>query len=401
MNTSYSAVINPIETDTWIDGIIMNTNTEDLFSFSAEKSVKYNISAIYDEIDSLIISLMDIDGNSILIGNYEYKPSPKNIEWTCEFSGTYYVYVQAYGQSGGIYHISVQSINKGISHALDLLKENRNHEALLEFEQQLDLNPDDPEANLYVSVLRLIDIIETPDNRLFSLFNAFNAKVDLLPSSEIVMDASQSTTKLSEIQSYTTENILPVIDASLSNLEKVTNTNSISVLTPTYLGNKSAIRWIEIDSADANIIAGGLLITKSMIIALAAFNLEIEPKYLHNHIIQDPLLPESIENLIIDYPNLLTGKENIQSLFQSALRNWLLGSSKFRIGLEKMSQRKSPQETHMFYVDSIDGARSASRYLVLLDRVFTGLLTVTGGDINGDTIVNYWDLHDLKSLFDR
>jgi len=62
-----------------------------------------------------------------------------------------------------------------------------------------------------------------------------------------------------------------------------------------------------------------------------------------------------------------------------------------------MLGRQSPQQAHLFYSDPED-IEIATRYLILLDRVFTGLLAVTGGDLNGDAAVNYWDLHILQTL---
>ena len=63
-----------------------------------------------------------------------------------------------------------------------------------------------------------------------------------------------------------------------------------------------------------------------------------------------------------------------------------------------MAGRTEPQEVHLFYLDPVD-AKNAASYIILLDRVFEGLLAVTGGDINRDAAVDHWDLHSLQMLF--
>ncbi|HOE13265.1 MAG TPA: hypothetical protein PLQ35_12975 [bacterium] len=121
------------------------------------------------------------------------------------------------------------------------------------------------------------------------------------------------------------------------------------------------------------------------------------PKVLHDRF-PSPDDPINFEGFLVEYPDLLSGQVDIQEIFVSALKSWLAGSSWFRKGLISMGGRTQPQEAHLFYLDPIDATNTAN-YLVLLDRVFEGLLAVTGGDINGDASVDSWDLHTLGTLF--
>ncbi len=403
IGTSFSANINSITIDEWARGVLNENEYEVWYSFDASQGSEYIITAVGDSLERYQLYLYDTDGIQILQMNLNLSSASKNMGFICEKSGTYFAVVRSYANSIGTYKIAVLKIGDRIKRAMELIHDNRTGEALVEYQDLLNAIPDDPELNLHIAIIRLIDILESPDERFLGLLDAFGARVDLFPSTEIVMDASSSTEKISEIQSYVVETILPKVDDSLKNLDKIQQHDEIHILMPSSIvadaQERVEIDWVEVDKADVDMLSGFTLILKSMILAANAFNVGIEPKVIYDRF-EDPAYPIDFDSLLIEYPNLLSGNPDVQKIFQASLSNWLLGTEKMRNGLHKMEVRKSIQEAHLFYTKP-DLAENLARYLVLLDRVFISLLKVTGGDLNGDTSVDYWDLHDLRLLLDN
>jgi|GEM_PF-3813670 hypothetical protein len=401
--SAVSGIINPVQIDEWTYGILIENENEDWYSFKASQGSEYIITAVGDSLERYELYLYDTDGILILKVDLDRNSISKKIGFICEKSDTYYVVVRSYANSIGTYKIAVLKISDRIKRAMELIYNNRTGEALVEYQTLLNANPDDPELNLHIAILRLIDILESPDERFIKLLDAFGAKIDLFPSTVIIMDASSSTENISEIQSYVVDTVLPKVDESLKNLEKIQQQNEIRILLPLSIvpgaQERVEIDWIEVDKADVEMLSGFTLILKSMILAVNAFDVGIEPKVIYDQF-EDPAYPTDFDSLLIEYPNLLSGKLDVQKLFQASLSNWLLGTDKMRNGLSKMEMRRSIQEVHLFYTKP-GFAENLARYLVLLDRVFISLLKVTGGDLNGDTSVDYWDLHDLRLLLDN
>ena len=414
-NTPYG-IIYPLQPGTWISGIFESLDNEDHFSFEAQSDSEYIIIASPVSIKRLELILYDEDGTTVIAKNNPWDDSSNSIKWTCSSSGTYILSVKPFQGSTGTYNLSVQIPSARFNRIISLIKDNRCHEAINEQLNFLEAIPDDPEVNLYTAILRIIDILETPDNRLLSIYSQFGIEFDLIPSSVHISNPTDTMLQASEIQSYAVENILPVIDESLQNLNKAINYPELFVffspiviekeVDPNdpyngYDNTEAKTDWVQIDNADVHITAGLLLITKSMILTQNAFDMGIEPKVVAERFYPNPTDPILLDSLLIEYPNLLSGKSNIQDIFRSAIRNWLLGTQKIREGLNRIASRKTPQDIHLFFLKNSQNAAATARYLSFLDRVFTGLLIVSGGDFNGDTAVNNWDLHELSSFIKR
>ena len=412
--TKPQSVISPLETGVWISGVFESSDESDFFSFEAQGGIEYIIIASPDSLEQFQLGLYDTDGTTVLALNDPWDENSKYLEWTCLTSGQYLIKIEPYNGSTGRFQISVQSANSRLKYLLQLLKNNRCQEALDDQLQFLEIAPDDPESNLYAAVLRIINLIENPDQQLVSIYNEFQIDFDLFPSGSRIDNPTDTMMKVSEIQLYGVENILPVIDLSLEHLEKVINQSDATAFIPPIQYDKkvypdevneeetdlTAARtgWVQIDNGDVKISSGILLLMKSMILALNAFDLGMEPKVAAEKYYPFPTDPIVLDSLLIEYPDLLSGRAEIQQIFRSALKNWLLGTQNIRDGLESVAIRKTPQNVHLFYLNTGQDAQSIARYLSLLDRVFAGLLAVTGGDINGDSVVNYWDLHELHYL---
>lgn len=403
-----------IDKNVWVPGVLQLEGEEDWFAFGAVAGSEYSIVATsLGALSSSILFLYNTDGAAILAQSNEWDGTENRIGWTCENSGIYYVVVKSYGGETGTYYLTVQSLSEFVKHAMQLVYNDQTHHALQVFEGFVTTFPDDPEINLYVAFLRLLDVVETPDARLRSLLEAFGTEIDIFPESkpaDLITEVSQSTARLSEVKAYTVDVVLPKIDASLHNLEKVFSAEDVHIVVPANVvaaTERIETDWVEIDGADAQMLAGGLLITKSMILAISAFDLGVEPKVISNRF-PNWETPIDLEELVIQYPDLLTGQPDIQELFRASLQNWLMGTAQLRSGLQAMSARTAPQVGHLFYLptspdpeDPTLNARNAALYLTLLDRVFMGLLAVTGGDLNGDTRVDNWDLYTLRTLFEN
>lgn len=409
------AVTYPLEQGKWIAGIFDSSIGEDHFFFEAQKGTEYFIILEEGTEGRFELSLYSEDGNTLLSRIEPFSPSGQSnnvIRYTFSSSGIYYITVKPYMGLPGSYFLSVQTASSRFTHALSLVQNNQSRDALNEMQVLLASGPDDPEINLYTAILRLVDIVETPDNRLQEIYRQFGIDFDFFPASSTIKNPTDTMMKLSELQSYAVENVLPCIDQSLRHLEKVIQHPDVQVFIPPIVYEKKAnpkdfpidpdkhvgkIGWVQVDNSDVRILAGILLLSKSMILSLNAFDMGMEPKIMAERFYPNLLDPMMLDSLLIEYPNLLSGKADIQAIFRSSLQNWLLGTQKIREGLLSIAKRNTPQDVHMFYLETGQIAESAARYLSLLDRVFTGLLTVTGGDFNGDSVVDYWDLHDLQN----
>ncbi|MGC9328203.1 MAG: hypothetical protein ACP5I1_11255 [Candidatus Hinthialibacter sp.] len=406
-------IVYPIPIGAWLSGVFQEYEGEDIFSFEAQKDVEYFIIASPETLDLFEFSLLDQDGASLIEQNDPWDESTQVIQWTCPSAGTYFISVKPFW-SIGAYSISIQTSSARLNRVMSLLKSNQCSAALKEQMDLLTLYPDDPEINLYTAMLRIIDKIETPDNRLLNIYQEFGVDFDLFPASAEITNPTDTMMRLSEIQSYAVENILPSVDEALKNLDKVVEQAEVSVFFPPITLEKmldaeeppsveddmiaAETGWMQIDNADVHVLAGMLLMVKSAILSLNAFDIGVEPKIFVEHFIPNLFDPIMLDSLLIAYPDLLAGKADIQAIFRSALQNWLYGTQHVREGLQRMAVRATPQDVHMFYIGTAGEADVLSRYLSLLDRIFTGLLTVTGGDFNGDSVVNFWDLHELGSV---
>lgn len=414
LNVPYD-IIYPIQIDSWLSGVFQDYADVDIFSFEAQKDMEYFIIVSPGTLDLYEFSLLGQDGVSLIDQNDPWDESAQVIQWTCPSAGTYFVSVKPFylSWSVGTYSISIQTSSARLNRVVSLLKSNQCSVALKEQIDLLTLFPDDPEINLYTAMLRILDKVETPDSRLLNIYNELGMDFDLFPASAEITNPTDTMMKLSEIQSYAVENFLPAVDEALKNLDKVVEQTDVSIFFPPIAFEKAPdaeeppsvdddmiaaeTGWVQIDNADAHVLAGLLLMAKSAILSFNAFDMGIEPKILAERFFPNPGDPIVLDSLMIEYPDLLTGKADIQYIFRSSLQNWLYGTQHVREGLQRMAVRTTPQDVHMFYVGTSDAAEILSRYLSLLDRIFAGLLTVTGGDFNGDSAVNFWDLHELGS----
>ena len=134
--------------------------------------------------------------------------------------------------------------------------------------------------------------------------------------------------------------------------------------------------WV--DYGDALILLGGLHIIESMIYLFDAYNLEIDANN-----VPTTLSTFLLETMVENHPNLLTPEEKLSFKLNLALEEWLKASSYFKESIEFKLSETGYQENDLFILDRVEGRNSVC-YLTLMDNVFTGLLNVTGGDLNGD-----------------
>ena len=96
----------------------------------------------------------------------------------------------------GSYFLSVQTASSRFTHALSLVQNNQSRDALNEMQVLLASGPDDPEINLYTAILRLVDIVETPDNRLQEIYRQFGIDFDFFPASSTIKNPTDTMMKL-------------------------------------------------------------------------------------------------------------------------------------------------------------------------------------------------------------
>lgn len=395
---SHSAIPIELTLNEWKTSLLQ-FNDDDLFSFTAVKGEEYLIMVTSEDLDYLDMNILDTGGDPIFNLEQNYDQAMVRTGFLSEETGVHFIQIETF-LSQVVYSICVKQIGDTASYAMTMMKEDKTRQALMEYKARLDTNPTDPELNFYVAVLNIVDIVETPDHEFSQLLDAFGAQIDFFPASEIVIDASASMEKISRIQEYAVQRLLPRVDETIRYLQTTGSAPDLQMLIPARIVGSAKERieivWFSADQADIKIVTGFVSIVKSMIYALSAFDLGIEPK-VFNERFEDIMNPIDFDAFLIDYPDLFAGAYDIQSILQASLRHWLMGTKHIREGLEFMANRATPQSAHLFYTEA-ETARTMQRYLTLLDRTFYGLLRATGGDFNGDTRVDYWDLYDLRTL---
>ena len=427
-----------------VTGFINDAGERDWYAFQAQAGAVYVIRLRFEFPNNSVVELVSSDGSTVLRAHMGVQEEVNMLGWRSQEDGTSYATVQADYTSQIIsYTIEIREITSEVAEALDLVAAaGQTHQALLRFETLVEMMPDDPEVNLYLAALRLVDIVETRDVRLTQLLNAFGASAVVFPhpTFEHALELPDATEqqRLGEITDYAVDVLLPAIDASLRNMDTVLQAGDIHLavsdgfFTPADAGeggtgesdpNSAQREWFEgnlfdIDTADIQVLSGGLLMAKAAILALSGFDLGVEAKVLDDAMVtvEDLMNPPEgdegdaqdlarlqiarlhADNLVNNYPDFLSAKDDVQSRMRAALHNWLAGTGHVRRALEGFTHRMGSQSAHVFYLDGLE-AELGIQYLALLDRVFTGLLMVSGGDVNGDTKVDYWDLHTLRHLW--
>jgi hypothetical protein len=394
----------PLLLNEWSPINVVENRQSKYYSFDIAVEEQFVINLYCDPIQDVQMQLISADGKTILRSSYMFYYHESNIlELGYNFitPGKYYVSIFNNGYTNAECKVGIFSLSKQLKDILELLNIDKVDTAFDQMSHLLVDFPDDPETNFHMAFLRLLNIIENPDSQLSHLFTLFDVKADIIPESVFEENFSNSQEFLSEIQNYAVSNLLPAIDKSLQNLEKVVVQKDVHIVVPSKLITPASQRiyytWYEVDSDDVNILAGLLLITKSAILALHAFDLGVEP-YVIKERFPSFDAPEDFDGFLIEYPNLLNGKQDIQSIFESSIKNWLLGTQKIRNSIASMKYRETPQETHVFFIKP-DAVDTTVNYLKLMDRVFMGLYAVTGGDVNGDTRVDMLDLYTLRELY--
>jgi len=326
-----------------------------------------------------------------------------NFSWTCPADGMYYFEASAYWywyySDGPVYHLKMTRISNRFNHGLELLRQDNLHEALGEFLSLLESRPEDPELNLYVAVLRLLDVVETPDSRFVELLNAFGATAALIPDATFVVPAPlpESATSCAEVLDYAVDELLPKIDASLANLAKVSSVTDVEIEVVGSLASDAP--WFVVDRGDAFILQGALCVVKAMIHALDAYNLDIDANVIDTaH--HSKALPSDVGQIIAEHPRLLTAQSEVSEKLNLALAKWLEASSLTRSGIQFKSEETGYQGDDLFSIEPQDAAYTAN-FMSLMDRVFEGLLQVTAGDLNADGRINTKDLLYMQMLWHR
>lgn len=389
--------------DTWYDGALASPLDSDWFSFSADANKEYMISLEKIKLFEGNLSVYRSSDLKLISSKMIQSPTnPMQMGIRIDQAGKYYISVRSsQNDFSGRYKIGVLTLSDLIKRAVEAMREDQVNQAFKEFDNLVSMFPSDPESNLYMAFLRLFNVVETPDQHLLNLLRNFHVQLDFFPKVNNDFDFNDSEQNMSDIQNYAVNKLLPIIDQSLHNLEVPLSDSEIVVTVPSSLvadvDDLINEEWYLIDSADVHIMAGATLIMKSMIYMMVAFNMDVAPKTLDKHF---PSLdfPINFEGLLIENPYLLQGQPDIQVIIRSALQNWLLGSEKLRKGILKMKDRQSSQEIHIFYIE-LEEIDQIKNLLNLLDRVFSGLLMVSGGDFDGNTRVDYWDLHALQNIY--
>jgi len=389
----------PIPIGDSIPGVIEVEGDNDWFAFAGVKDARYILATSSGTLEDTVLYLIDSDGQTEIAYNDDYEGLSSRIDWICPIDGTYYAVVQGYSTGTGSYslNISGQFLSERFSRVRELLENNQVHVALTECQDLLKVTPKDAELNFYTAFLRLLDIVESPDQRLSQLLEAFGVSTDLLPDPyfQIPSPLPESAPSLNEVQFYANQVLIPAIQESLVNLDRVAAASGTSFFVANLLDPDSD--WFEVDAGDALIAKGGLLVVLSMIDALSAFNMDIDANTIETAVRYDATADE-VKQILDLHPQVGSGNEEISRKLNSALNYWLNASQALRTGIQFKLKEREFQGDDLFSVDPEEGKYAISG-LILLDRVFEGLAGVCGGDLNADKIVGHEDLYILKMLW--
>lgn len=394
--------ITPIEINNWYLGIIPENQSEIWYSFNVDSDFEYLLMATNHAESVFEYNIYNPD-NTLFLNAFIFQSTTMQNRKIFESSGRYLLLVRKTSSQLSNMSLQVRKIEDRTVRVIDSIWFNQNQQVLDEYNGLLDSNPNDPELNVISSILEIINIVENPDQRFSDLLKAFNTEIDFFPKSKYQINAATSTVQVSEIQQYIRDILIPVANRTLSKLERVSIEEPFEFIIPKDIDDQhenNYKNWFFIDNADVRILAGGLHISKSLALLFLAFELGIEPIEF-NETFNNFREPENLQQFMDTHPDLLTGEFDIQNLIQSALSNWLLGTEKIREGLDLIIERKSPQSVHMFYLEDQDDVENIQRYTKLLDRMVFGLITATGGDFNGDTKIDRWDLYDVGALIHK
>lgn len=385
----------------WEAGTVESSTDLDFFRFQAEEGKVYSLQGRFEySEDSCQVNcaFLQPDGTGSIAEFWD----GLTFVWTCPANGTYYLRVTL--SCWGIfepclYFLKVTKISERYVHVYELLGQDRLHEALQECLSQLELAPEDPELNFCIAVLRLIDVIETPDSRLAELLDVFGVTAGLIPDATFFIPEQLpgSAPSCTAVVEYAVEILLPTIDSSLANLAKVSCVTDVSI----HISHPfdSDQRWFIVDQGDAFVLQGGLCILKSMICAMHAYSLDVDANVLDDTL-NERDYPSETEHLLAAHPQLLRARSDIASDLHKTLEQWLRATAYIKQGVEFKSREIGYQGDDLFSIEPLDAAHTVN-FMTLLGRVFEGLLRVTGGDINADGRVDEQDLLHLQMLWHR
>lgn len=396
------SIITPIELNDWKLGIIPENQSELWFSFVVEESSEYLLMAIPHTESGLEYQIYDPE-NTLILNAFIIQPNTLKSRKVFESSGRHLLLIRNANPQLSSISFQVRKIEDRTVKVIDSIWFNQTQQALDEYNTLLASNPNDPELNLVSSALEFISIVENPDQQLSNLLRAYNAEIDFFPQSTFEINTATTTEQITAIQQYTRDVLIPTTNRTLSKLGKISFDEPFEFIIPRGIDDQHVNNyqgWFFIDNADVTILSGALHISKSLALLFNVYVLDIDPIEF-NETFESFTEPTNLQQFMDTHPTFLSGSNDIQNLIQSALSNWLLGSEKLRDGLDLIAARDTPQSVHLFYLEDHDDFETIKRYSRLFDRMIFGMITATGGDFNGDTRVDRWDLYDLGTIINQ
>ena len=161
----------PISVGQAREGSLDEPNETDWFWFNATAGSVYVIQVRLGTLTDSVLQLVAPDGETVITTNDDFSGMASEIGWRAPALGTYFAAVAApYSSHVGNYSIELTEAAGDTG------------EAMNELGGLLGVIPNDPEANLYMAMLRLVDIFERRDSQLNEVVSAFGFQFDVVPT---------------------------------------------------------------------------------------------------------------------------------------------------------------------------------------------------------------------------